>query len=114
MNEKITVNRSWKKSRLKYIAHFEAGENITGDSIDQEGDYPVYGGNGLRGFTDAYTHAGDFVLLGRQGALCGNINYARGKFWASEHAVIVTPASGIDVRWLGEVLRAKDLRQFSM
>jgi len=90
-----------------------SGENITYQSIDDTGDYPVYGGNGLRGFTDAFTHDGDLILLGRQGAWCGNIHLASGKFWASEHAVVVTPRPNVCVRWLGEVLRTMNLRQYS-
>jgi type I restriction enzyme S subunit len=104
----------WRHSRLKYLARFQAGEHITAESIRPEGDFPVYGGNGLRGFTDSYSHEGDVILVGRQGALCGNVNYTSGKFWASEHAVVVSPAPGIDVRWFGELLYSMDLRQYSM
>lgn len=110
----LTSHPTWKTSKLKYLARFQAGDNITAESIRPEGDFPVYGGNGLRGFTDAYSHDGEFVLVGRQGALCGNVNYASGRIWASEHAVVVSPAPGIDVRWLGELLRSMDLRQYSM
>ena len=78
------------------------------------GPYPVYGGNGLRGYTDRFTHDGEYALIGRQGALCGNINYAKGEFWASEHAVVVAPREEIAVRWLGELLRAMELNQYSV
>ena len=54
--------------------------------MDIENPYPVYGGNGIRGLAKKYNHNGDYILIGRQGALCGNINYASGKFWATEHA----------------------------
>ena len=74
-------------------------------AIEDEGNYPVFGGNGLRGYTSRFTHSGEFPLIGRQGALCGNINYARGEFWASEHAVVVAVRPGYVVRWLGELLR---------
>ena len=78
------------------------------------GRYSVYGGNGLRGYTTAYTHNGQYVLVGRQGALCGNINYARGKFWASEHAVVVSPRQPFAIQWLGESLRTMNLGQYSV
>jgi type I restriction enzyme S subunit len=104
----------WQVLPLKRIAVFESGENITAETIAPEGDFPVYGGNGLRGYTTAYTHSGHYVLIGRQGALCGNINYADGRFWASEHAVVVTPRQPVEVVWLGETLRTMNLGQYSI
>ncbi len=70
----------WEVIKLKYLARFKSGDSITSNEIDESGDYPVFGGNGLRGYTRAYTHEGHHVLVGRQGALCGNVNYAIGKF----------------------------------
>lgn len=80
----------------------------------EDGKYPVYGGNGLRGYTNTYTNEGDYVLIGRQGALCGNINYAHGKFYASEHAVVVYPKKEEITLWLGETLRTANLNRLSM
>jgi type I restriction enzyme S subunit len=65
-------------------------------------------------FTDSFTHDGDFALIGRQGALCGNVNYARGQFWASEHAVVAEPLKAYPLRWFGELLRAMKLGQYSI
>lgn len=103
----------WETKKLKHVASLKSGETITADSISDTGDYPVYGGNGFRGFTSEYTHVGDYVLIGRQGALCGNINYASGQFWASEHAVVATIKLDDDVFWLGELLRFMNLNQYS-
>lgn len=103
----------WPLTRLKFVASLRSGDSITADSIEDTGDYPVFGGNGLRGFTSRYTHDGDFVLIGRQGALCGNINYASGRFWASEHAVVVDTHGKANIRWLGELLRSLNLNQYS-
>ena len=65
---------NWHVTKLKYLAGFQSGDGITSDSIEAEGEYPVYGGNGLRGYTKSFTHNGNHILIGRQGALCGNIN----------------------------------------
>lgn len=105
--------KNWTTQKLKYIASLKSGESITSEEISDNGDYTVFGGNGIRGYTSSYTHDGDFPLIGRQGALCGNINYASGKFWASEHAVVVNVRPGNVVRWLGEVLRSMNLNQYS-
>ena len=104
----------WKIVRVKNIAAMRAGTTITSEEIDERGEYPVYGGNGLRGYTSSFTHEGEYVLVGRQGALCGNINYASGKFWASEHAVVATPLGSANVHWLGEVLRSMRLNELSV
>ncbi len=99
--------------RLKYVAALQAGEAITSHSIEDAGPYPVFGGNGIRGYSDSYTHECDAVLIGRQGALCGNINYATGRFWASEHAIVARVEQGTDLTWFGELLRAMNLNQYS-
>lgn len=107
------IPADWTVKKLGFLASLKSGDSITTDDIGDDGPYAVYGGNGVRGYTDRFTHEGEFALIGRQGALCGNINYASGRFWASEHAVIVKPREEIAVRWLGELLRAMDLNQYS-
>ena len=92
----------------------KSGDAITSEQIAPEGEYPVFGGGGLRGYTSSFTHEGEYALIGRQGALCGNVNYGSGKFWASEHAVVVAPSRSLDTRWLGETLRTMNLNQYSV
>ena len=99
--------------KLRYVAKLQAGEAITSEHIESSGQYPVYGGNGVRGYSDRFTHDGDAVLIGRQGALCGNINYATGRFWASEHAIVSRAAPGTDLTWFGELLRVMRMNQYS-
>jgi len=108
------VPAGWVTCALKRLVRMQSGESITAESITETGAFPVYGGNGLRGFTSEFTHNGRYVLIGRQGALCGNINYAAEKFWASEHAVVATPTMPVDTFWLGEMLRAMNLNQYSI
>lgn len=108
------VPEHWNVVALKRIANLKSGDSINGESIGETGDYPVFGGNGLRGFSSSYTHDGHFVVIGRQGALCGNINYGSGKFWASEHAVVASPLTQVETVWLGEMLRAMNLNQHSV
>jgi type I restriction enzyme S subunit len=107
------VPEHWKVMKLKRIASLRSGHSINSTDIDINGPYPVFGGNGIRGYSSEYTHEGDFVLIGRQGALCGCINYASGRFWASEHAVVVTPLTVISTLWLGELLRTMNLNRYS-
>lgn len=107
------IPEGWEVRKLKYIARLQSGDTINSDRFTEFG-YPVYGGNGFRGYTDKYTNDGDYVLIGRQGALCGNVNYASGKFFASEHAVVVYPKSKDEnLIWLGNVIKVSNLNQYS-
>ncbi|GAB4247493.1 restriction endonuclease subunit S [Deferrisoma sp.] len=108
------VPAHWEIRRLKTLCSMKSGEAITSDTIEPEGEYPVFGGNGIRGFTCRYTHEGNFVLIGRQGALCGNVHVARGRFWASEHAVVTRPHGDIVIEWLASLLTAMNLNQYSI
>ena len=107
------VPEHWEMRRLKTLCAMKSGDWIDSVSIEPIGEFPVYGGNGLRGFTSTYNHDGAFTLIGRQGALCGNVHIARGKFWATEHAVVTTLDSGHNVVWFGAILTAMDLNQYS-
>ena len=108
------VPEHWEVRRLKTLADMQSGDAITAMSIDEAGQHPVYGANGLRGYTSSYTHDGDFVLIGRQGALCGNVHLAHGRFWASEHAVVATLHLGHVPYWFGALLRVMNLNQYSI
>ncbi len=108
------VPEGWEVRSLKRLASLRAGMGITSDSIDETGPYPVYGGNGIRGYGTGFTHEGRRPLIGRQGALCGNVTMAQGRFWASEHAVVASPAPEVDADWLRFLLVTMDLNQYSM
>lgn len=107
------IPEHWETKKIQYIGRLKSGENIISQQIEPDGLYPVFGGNGIRGYFDSYNHDGHYILIGRQGALCGNINYANGKFWASEHAVVINPLVRFEVFWLGELLQIMNLNQYS-
>lgn len=112
-SQPLNAPAGWRRMKLKYLVALKSGDSIPGEAIKELGDYPVYGGNGFRGYTSSFTHEGERILIGRQGALCGNINYAKGKFWATEHAIVATPVAEFDTAWLGETLRVMNLNQYS-
>ena len=108
------VPAHWEVMKLRRLATLKSGENIISQELEEGSEYPVFGGNGIRGYSARFTHDGEYVLIGRQGALCGNINYASGRFWASEHAIVVSPTREFSARWMGELLRAMNLNQYSL
>jgi type I restriction enzyme S subunit len=106
----------WEVKSLGDACRMQAGKFVAASDIKDQnsGDlFPCFGGNGLRGFTSTYTHEGIFPLIGRQGALCGNIKLVTGSFHAKEHAVVVTPTRGIQVVWLFYTLDLLNLNRFA-
>ena len=103
-----------KKCKVKNLAFFKSGTNLTALQIEEAGNYPVYGGNGLRGYYPDFSHSGEYLLIGRQGALCGNVHYVSGDFWATEHAVTVKPNDIVHIKWLYYLLTDINLNQYSM
>jgi type I restriction enzyme S subunit len=111
----VDVPSEWEATRVKYVIQgLRAGDAITAAEIESSGEFPVYGGNGLRGYTTGFTHDGTYLLIGRQGALCGNVHLVDRKFWASEHAMVGAASADVDARWLTYLLRAMDLGQYSV
>ena len=111
-SEKLTF--TWEQRKWGEVAQeFKSGNFLKADEIDIAGDYPVYGGNGLRGYTSTYNHDGEFALIGRQGALCGNMNYSVGKAYFTEHAVVVEADENNDTRFLYCMLDIMNLGQYS-
>lgn len=103
----------WATVDLGSLCSMKSGAGITSRTISDSGPFPVYGANGLRGFTNSKTHSGVFPLIGRVGALCGNIQVARGDFFASEHAIVAEPKGKTDPEWLALALGRLGLNRLS-
>ena len=113
----FAIPDSWEWVRIGELFLLQAGKNIKASEINPEKTedqlYPCYGGNGIRGFVNYFNAEGDFPIIGRQGALCGNINRAKGKFYATEHAVLTTTFANTDVSWACYFLKALNLNQYA-
>jgi len=106
----------WEVKELGQICKMQAGKFVSASEIKENYSddlFPCYGGNGLRGYTKSNTHSGKYSLIGRQGALCGNVTLADGTFHATEHAVVVTPEKDVDTVWLYYMLRYLNLNQYA-
>ena len=106
------IPEGWEVVPVKRLCTMQAGKNLTSEQIAPEGTYPVYGGNGIRGFFSDYNCDGQFLTVGRQGALYGNVHKINGKVWATEHAVITTPSSYTTLDFLYYLLIGMDLNQY--
>ena len=109
-----TFDVEWKT--LGEVCGLKAGTAISASCIrEQKNDVyktPCYGGNGLRGYVQEVNHYSDAPLIGRQGALCGNVCFAKAPYYATEHAVIVDGKKNFNNRFLFHVLVNMNLGQY--
>lgn len=101
---------------ISEFAELKAGKAIKATELssimDDNHSHPCFGGNGIRGFIGKVSHIGDYAIIGRQGALCGCVNWASGKFYATEHAVVCTPRPNVSSRYLYHLFTIADLNQY--
>ena len=115
--DSITNDKNLKLISLFDLSVLKAGKSIkTGELSETYDDetlmYPCFGGNGIRGYINRYSHDGNYSIIGRQGAWAGNVNYATGKFYATEHAIVVTPKVDLNTVWYYYGLKYLDLTRF--
>ena len=113
-SNEFDVEATWTEKTLADLCcEFRSGRNISAALIHESGDYPVYGGNGIRGYCDHYSHEGEYVVVGRQGALCGNVRLIQGQNYLSEHAIAVRANENNDTKFLLFLLDFMNLGQYS-
>ena len=104
----------YAKYELKNVcSRLSSGKSISSKMISEEGRYPVYGGNGLRGYTDHSNFSGDCAIIGRQGAFCGNVRYFSGEAYITEHAVVVCANNLNNTHYLAYLLSTMNLGRLS-
>lgn len=110
-------NEPWKKENLQCLGTFRSGDFTQPENIFEgylPNLYPCYGGNGLRGFTPFFNHQGKYILVGRVGALCGNVHLISGRFQATEHALVFENLIEISDEWLSFLLTYIELGQYAI
>lgn len=104
---------TWTKVKLKYLCSMQSGKNLTSEEINTDDIYPVYGANGIRGYYYKYNFSGEFLTVGRQGALSGNVHYVQGKVWATDHALVTNATNKVLVKFLYYLINAMNLNQYA-
>lgn len=107
------IPKTWDVLSLKYMCTMQAGKNLISEQIADSGKYSVYGGNGLRGYYSSYNTEGRHLLVGRQGALCGNVHDVDGQYWCTEHAIVTTETKFSDIDYLFYLLIGMNLNQYA-
>jgi len=105
---------NWEEKNLGECFKLRSGDNITSKMMNENGKFPVYGGNGIAGRYDKYNLSGSNIVIGRVGALCGNVRHLKEEIWLTDNAFKVTDWKyDFDHAFLTYLLNFKNLRSYA-
>lgn len=84
---KLPIGWEWK--RIEDVFTITSGKNLTSKDMQEDGKFPVYGGNGIVGRHSNYNLDGSNIIIGRVGALCGNVRLVNEKIWVTDNAFFI-------------------------
>lgn len=103
----------WEEKKLEDCFKMKSGDNLTAKNMS-EGECPVFGGNGIAGYHNDYNLSGSNVIIGRVGALCGNVRHITEHIWLTDNAFkIVDFKFEFDHSFLTYLLNHKELRSYA-
>ncbi len=103
----------WEEQLFENCFKLKSGDNLTAKNMT-EGEYPVFGGNGIAGYHNEYNLSGSNVIIGRVGALCGNVRHINENIWLTDNAFkVVDFKFDFDHSFLTYLLNHKDLRSYA-
>jgi len=93
----------WTECKLGKVAEFKNGKSRPSEI--ENGTIPIYGGNGILGYTDTFNCQGKTVIVGRVGAYCGSVFYENKPIWVSDNALYTIPKNKTDAKFLYYLLK---------
>lgn len=95
---------------LSEVCDLYQPQTISASDFKENGEYKVFGANGVIGYYDKYNHEDSEVLITCRGATCGTINFSEPKSWITGNAMVAKPIDNrINKRFLFHLLKASDL-----
>ena len=109
----IDIDPSWEMVELRKIIKLSSGQGLTQKDF-REGQYEVYGGNGVTGHHNEYFLENRTVVIGRVGAYCGSVHLTSDKCWITDNGLFVKELlQPINLEYLELVLRSLNLNQYA-
>jgi len=105
--DKENLPEGWRMGTLGNLAEIKNGKAI----VPSGGDIPVYGGNGIIGYTSR-SNAEDVVVIGRVGINCGSLYLHQSKCYVNDNAMIAIPKNGNTI-FLYRTMKEMDLNSQS-
>lgn len=112
VKKKVKFESKWELKKLGEICEMYQPKTITSQEIQNEGEYKVYGANGIIGFYNKFNHEDSEIAITCRGATCGTINYTEPKSWITGNAMITKPKNeNLGKKYLYYLLKNSDLKE---
>lgn len=107
------VPAEWVETKIKFHGTIRSGDGISIEEIKEDGKYPVWGGNGLMGYTDKFNESDNSIIIGRVGALCGNVRVLERPTFVSDNALILRLLNDVHVGFMYWLLIGANLNRLN-
>ena len=102
----------WISTSLGTVFSVKSGDGLTSKEMDENGEIPVYGGNGVNGYHSKHNISTKSVVIGRVGYYCGAVHFTPEKAWITDNALLISyPKSLFEVDYIYWLLLGTDLRK---
>ena len=109
-----TKGEGWEEKNFEDCFKLKSGDGLTSKNMSENGEYPVFGGNGIAGLHNNFNLSGSNIIIGRVGALCGNVRHITENIWLTDNAFkVVGLKFDYDHSFLTYLLNYKNLRSFA-
>jgi len=96
----------WMTSALGDVCELYQPKTITAKEMIEDGEYPVFGANGIIGRYNNFNHEEPQLLVTCRGATCGSVNVSEPKSWITGNAMVIRPLDeSINLRFLEYLFR---------
>lgn len=82
------IPEGWVKKEIRELFKVASGDLLSSKDM-RFGKYPVYGGNGICGYHNAYNFNTSKMVIGRVGVYCGCIYKTEDKSWITDNALYI-------------------------
>ena len=107
--EELGIPKGWEVKKLEEVLKLEYGKPLPNEKRVTDGDFPVYGANGLKGRSNVFYVDRKSIIVGRKGS-AGEINLTEDKFWPLDVTYFVTfNENNYDLKFLFHLLILLDL-----
>ena len=109
----VENEKGWEVKKFKDVYKMKSGDALSAKQFIT-GDYPVYGGNGISGYHNAFNKDGIYIIIGRVGVYCGNTRIVNNKFWLTDNAFeLMYDKSSNNELFICTLLNCLNLRQYA-